>query len=145
MVDFTQQTLGVEVIEEPVDVGIFGQQHQAKGIPVQPGSRVKRAGLAGPAIVPQHAVGQGPSHPVAGGMDQDASRFVHHQKVLILVADLQGHVLRRVFGLRVIQQCSNPVPRRNLGVGPGRLPVDQKGLLPFQPVHKAGGHVQLPL
>lgn len=34
MVDFTQQALGVEVIEEPVDVGIFGQQHQAKGIPV---------------------------------------------------------------------------------------------------------------
>ena len=45
------------LLQQGVDVGIFRQQHDAEGIPVQPGHGMKGTFLAGFGIVARHKIG----------------------------------------------------------------------------------------
>ena len=125
-----------------MDVGVFGHQHHAEGVPVQTGDGVAGAVLPGLLIVALDVVCQGVFVLAAGGMHQHADGFIHHQNVVILVENGQLSLLGGIVRLSLIQRHSDDVSRLYGIVGMNRYTVDKKLVLPLQAVHKAGGHMQ---
>ena len=77
-------------------MGVFGQQHQAKGIPIQSGDRVKGAELTGCLVVGQHPVGQGAGVAMAGRVNEHPGGLIHHQQLLVFIDHAQRQMLRLI-------------------------------------------------
>ena len=131
----------VVLVEQAVDMGVFGNQNHPKGIPIQPGHRVEGTLLPRAAVVPRHPIGQRPGVPAPGGVDQHPRRLIHRQNVFILIQDLQRQILRRILRLRFVQKQAHHISLLHPIVGALRDAIDQDPILPFQPVHQPGRYI----
>ena len=126
-----------------VDVGVFRQQHQAEGVPVQTADRVDGAGLAGLLIVGRQAVGQGARVAGRGRVNQHPRRLVQGDEELVLVHDVQRSLLSRVDRRRLIQADTHKITDFHRKIGVNGYAVDAISSRIFQPLDKARGHTQL--
>ena len=129
-------------LHQGVGMGMLRQQHDAEGVPVQSGHRMKGALLARPVIVSHHIIGQSSVKPAPGRVNQHSRRLFHRDQMVILVKDGQGALLRGIFRFRLIQNDGELISGFHRVVRMLRLSVDQDQILPLQPVHKPGGHFQ---
>ena len=60
VVSLLQLTPVVDRIQKRMDMGVFGKENDAEGIPVQPGDGMEGAFLTGPAVIAQDKVCKGP-------------------------------------------------------------------------------------
>ena len=86
----------MSLLQKPMDVGILGNEHNAEGIPVQPGQRMKGGSHAPLPVVALDKIRQSPGDPVPGGMYEHPSGLVHSQDAVILIQDSQVPLFRRV-------------------------------------------------
>jgi len=136
---------GVQFVHQRMDVRIFCRQHDAEGVPVQPGHGMEGAVLAGFGIISLDPVGQSAGDDGPGGVNEHPGGLVHCQQEIILVQQGQGPVLCRIVRLRGVQQQRHRVPGLNGEVRVPALAVDQNTVLPFQPVHQPRGNVHFRL
>ena len=124
--------------------GVLGQQHNSKGVPVQPGDGMKSAVLPGTAVIARHQIGQCSGIAHAGWMNQHSGRLVHRQQVPILIQHSQFSIIRRIRRSFLVQHRRYNVSRLHQIIRvPGRS-VYKDFVLPFQPVHQPGGHFHFP-
>ena len=64
-------------IQDAVDVGVFGKQHNAEGVPIQPCDGVERTILSGFLVITHDPVGQSAGQTGTGRVDQHTRRLVH--------------------------------------------------------------------
>ena len=131
------------LLQKGMHMGIFRQQHNAEGIPIQPGHRMEGAFLARLLIVTHHKIGQRSVEFAPGRVDQHSRRLVHRQNMFVLIQNRQRTFLRRVFGIRLFQRYCDHVPRFHRIIRMLRLAVDKDLILPLQPVHQTGGNLHI--
>ena len=73
------------ILQKAVNMGVFRQQHDAEGIPIQPGHGMKGAVLPGFLIVSGNKIRQRPRILRPGGMNQHPGRLVHRQNRVIFI------------------------------------------------------------
>ena len=123
-------------------MGIFRQQHDAEGVPIQPGHGVKGAALPGFLVISGDIICQRPRIFRPGGVNQHPGRLLHRQNSVILIENRQFPVLRRVFRGFLCQSDSNYIPGLHRVIRPLRNSIYPNGIPPFQLVHEACGHFQ---
>ena len=69
MISLFDLVLRQKGIQDAVDMGIFGKQHDAEGVPIQSCDGVERAVLAGFLIVSDDPIRQSAGKSGAGGVD----------------------------------------------------------------------------
>ena len=90
------------VLEKRMKMGVFCQQDDAEGVPVQPGHGMKGGFLTAAAVVTGHEIGKGSLIRRPGGMNQHTGGLIHHQNALVLVKNRQFAILGGVFRLRLV-------------------------------------------
>ena len=130
--------------EQSVGVGVLCQQHHAERVAVEPADRVDGAGLPGPVIIAEQAVGQRAGLAGKRRMHEHALRLVDREQGLILIEDGKRPVLRGVIRPRLVEAHAHDVAGADGPVRVGRLAVDGVGAAVFQPPHERGRKLQLP-
>ncbi|MNY10952.1 hypothetical protein D3C86_1439560 [compost metagenome] len=88
------QLVGDQLLGELlVGVGVAGEDHQPRGVAVDPVHRVATKGEAPGPVVVGEPVGEGAVVAAMGGVDHDPRGLVEHDEVLVLVEDGEGHRL----------------------------------------------------
>ena len=131
-------------LEKAVDMGIFRQQDDAEGIPIQPGQRMECRLLAGFPVVSSHEIGQGTVKTAPGRMNEHSRGLIHRQQVFILVKNGHFPLLGRVFRRRLVQTDGDHITGLHGKIRVLRGIIDPDGIAPFEPVHEPCGHFQLP-
>ena len=143
MVELLQFAVCMELIQQGVDMGVFRHEHHAVGVPVQTGDGVAGAALPCGAVVALDIIGKGAGQLRPGGVHQQPRRLIHSQQMGILIENVQLSILGGVVHLGLIQGHADHIPGLHGIVGVDGVAVDEKLILPLEPVHEAGGHAQL--
>ena len=134
LLSFTNQSLvglpGLALLQKRMDMGIFGNEHNAEGIPVQPGQRMKGPLLPRPGIVALYKIGKGSRDSVPGGVDQHSGRLIHRQKPIILKKHCKRPLLCRILRLRLFQTHCNNVSRLYLVIRMAAEAIDPEAVRP---------------
>ena len=95
-------------------------------------------------VIPSQAVGQGPSVPVPGGVDQHPGGLIQGNQVLILIQNGQVYFLGRVLRSFFVQENPDLLSRLYRVIRMDWDPVHQQPVPVFQPVDEPCGHIQFP-
>ena len=123
-------------------MGVFRKQHNAEGIPVQSGDRMKGAFLSGTLIVTDDPIGQGTCQTGTGRVDQHAGRLVHHQNVVIFIENGKCPILRWILRSRLIQIRGDDVANFHGEIRMAGDTVHKELFTPFQLIHQTGTEAQ---
>ena len=126
-----------------VDVGVFREQNDAEGIPIQPRDRMDTAGLSGALIVAEHGIGQCAGVPPRRRMDKHPARFVDGEAAIVLVENVEGDVLALVAHDGLGEVDRDAVAGTDARVGMDGDTIEQERILPFQALGQAGGERKL--
>lgn len=133
----------MRLLQQGVNVSIFGNQHHPEGVPIQPGQGMKGGALAGLLIISGNEIGQCPFVFCPGGMNEHSAGFVHSQQPFILVHNGEFPILGGVFRRFLIQPDGDDIPGFHGEIGALGNSVDQESLFPFQSVYQRGGELQV--
>ena len=131
--------------QQRVGVGVFCQQDDAEGIPVQAADGMHGAGLPGGAVIPGQVIGQRPGVAVEAGVHQEPGGLVQCDDGFVLIEDLQRARLRRIVRRRLDDGHADLITGADHKICPLGDAIDIKALEPFCLMDKRGGAAQLPL
>ena len=138
MVSLLNFAFGMKLVEDPVDMGVFGQQNDAEGIPIKTCNGMKSTFLIGSLIIAENPVGQCAGEAGTGRVDQHTGRFIYSQDMIILIENGEGSVLSRILRLRFIQICRDYIADLNPKICMTRNAVDVELFTPLKFVHQPG-------
>ena len=130
------------ILQKGMRMGIFRQQHNAEGIPVQSGHGMKSAFLPRPGKIPRYKIRQCAAVAAVGRMDQHTGGLIHSQQPIVLIKNGQRPILSRIFRFFVIQPDGDHISGLYGIICALRLPVDPDAVPPLELIHQTCGHPQ---
>ena len=122
---------------------VFGQQHHAERVPVEARHRMNAAGLVRFGVVAEQRVCERPVVFSGRRMDELPGGLIERDQTLVLIENIDRKRLGEKSLGRFFDFYGNFLPRPHARVGVDGDAVEEKRVLPFEPLDKAGREPQL--
>ena len=126
-----------------VDMRVFGQQHHAERVPVEARDGMDAAGLVRLGVVAEQRVCERPVVFFGRRMDELPGGLIERDQALVLIENIDRKRLGEKSLGRFFDFYGDFLPRQHARVGVDRDAVEEKRILPFEPLDKAGREPQL--